>query len=154
MNRYLLKNITILDPSSEYNGKTTDVLIEHGKIKITSDSKDAEAIDFSGCHLAPGFCDLYVHIGDPGFEYREDIGSVAEAALSGGFTTICSMADNHPITQTKAQVEYILNKAKHTAITILPVGAVTENFDGKTPTEMLDMHHAGAVAFFRYSTQH
>ncbi|MBK9330306.1 MAG: dihydroorotase [Sphingobacteriales bacterium] len=147
MNRYLLKNITILDPSSEYNGKTTDVLIEHGKIKITADSKDAEAIDFSGCHLAPGFCDLYVHIGDPGFEYREDIGSVAEAALSGGFTTICAMADNHPITQTKAQVEYILNKAKHTAITILPVGAVTENFDGKTPTEMLDMHHAGAVAF-------
>lgn len=147
MNRHLLKNITILDPSSPQNGKKTDVLIEQGKINFSSDATDAEAIDFSGCYLAPGFCDLYVHIGDPGFEYREDIESVANAALSGGFTTLCATSDNHPITQTKAQVEYILNKAKNTPVRILPVGAVTENFDGKTPTEMLDMHHAGAVAF-------
>ncbi|MFN8239016.1 MAG: dihydroorotase [Chitinophagales bacterium] len=147
MNRYLLKNITILDPSSAENGKKTDVLIENGTIHLSSDTKDAEVIDFSGCHLAPGFCDLYVQIGDPGFEYREDIESVANAALAGGFTTICATADNHPITQTKAQVEYILNKAKNTPVSILPVGAITENFDGKTPTEMLDMHHAGAVAF-------
>ncbi len=147
MNRHLLKNITILDPSSPQNGTKTDVLIEQGKINFSSDATDAEAIDFSGCYLAPGFCDLYVHIGDPGFEYREDIESVANAALSGGFTTLCATSDNHPITQTKAQVEYILNKAKNTPVRILPVGAVTENFDGKTPTEMLDMHHAGAVAF-------
>lgn len=147
MNRHLLKNITILDPSSPQNGKKTDVLIEQGKINFSSDATDAEAIDFSGCYLAPGFCDLYVHIGDPGFEYREDIESVANAALSGGFTTLCATSDNHPITQTKAQVEYILNKAKNTPVRILPVGAVTENFDGKTPTEMLDMHHAGSVAF-------
>lgn len=150
MTSYLLKNITVLDKTSEHNGNKVNVLIENGKItKIGSAVEDValEIIDFSASYLAPGFCDLYVNINDPGFEYREDITSVANAAIAGGFTTICSTANNHPITQTKAQVEYILNNAKNTPITILPIGAVTENFDGKTPTEMLDMHYAGAIAF-------
>ncbi|MBK9793139.1 MAG: dihydroorotase [Sphingobacteriales bacterium] len=150
MTSYLLKNITVLDMASVHNGKKVNVLIENGKItKIGEAIEDAavETIDFSGSYLAHGFCDLYVNINDPGFEYREDITSVANAAIAGGFTTICATADNHPITQTKAQVEYILNNAKNTPITILPIGAVTENFDGKTPTEMLDMHYAGAIAF-------
>ncbi len=150
MNPYLLKNITVLDPASADNGKKTDILIEQGQWNSSPDisgKADLVTIDCDGQYLAPGFCDLYVHTGDPGFEYREDIGSVAQAALAGGFTTICVTADNHPVTQTKAQVEYIINKAKNTDITIWPLGAVTENFDGKTPTEMLDMHHAGAIAF-------
>ena len=150
MTSYLLKNITVLDKTSEHNGNKVNVLIENGKIaKIGAAVEDAalEIIDFSGSCLAPGFCDLYVNINDPGFEYREDITSIANAAIAGGFTTICATADNHPITQTKAQAEYILNNAKNTPITILPIGAVTENFDGKTPTEMLDMHYAGAIAF-------
>ena len=150
MTSYLLKNITVLDKTSEHNGKKVNILIENGKIaKIGAAVEDAalEILDFSGSCLAPGFCDLYVNINDPGFEYREDITTVANAAIAGGFTTICATANNHPITQTKAQVEYILNNAKNTPITILPIGAVTENFDGKTPTEMLDMYYAGAIAF-------
>lgn len=150
MTSYLLKNITVLDKTSEHNGKKVNVLIENGKIaKIGTavENAAAEMIDFSGSYLSSGFCDLYVNINDPGFEYREDITSVANAAIAGGFTTICATADNHPITQTKAQVEYILNNAKNTPVSILPIGAVTENFDGKTPTEMLDMHYAGAIAF-------
>ncbi len=150
MTSYLLKNITVLDKNSELHGKIADVLIENGKpIKIAAmqQSADAEVIDYTGSYLAPSFCDVYVHIGDPGFEYREDIHSVADAALAGGFTSICATADNHPATQTKAQVEYIINKAKKTPVDIFPIGAVTESFDGKTPTEMQDMHQAGAIAF-------
>ncbi len=150
MTNYLIKNITVLDAASGYNGKKVNVLIKDGKAQFNpsdNDLKDATELDFSGAYLTQGFCDLYVNICDPGFEYREDITSVANAAIAGGFTTICATANNHPVTQTKAQVEYILNNAKNTGVTILPIGAVTENFDGKTPTEMLDMHAAGAIAF-------
>lgn len=150
MTNYLIKNITVLDNTSEFYGKKVHLLLENGKVtKMAADLQvaEVESLDYDGCFLAPGFCDLYVNIGDPGFEYREDIESVANAALAGGFTTICATADNHPITQTKAQVEYILHKAENTPVHILPIGAVTENFDGKTPTEMLDMHASGAVAF-------
>lgn len=149
--KYLIKNSTLLNPDSELmNGQKIDWLIEDGIMtSVTENSSlaDAEIFDAANCFLAAGFCDLSVNINDPGFEYREDIESVSKAAIAGGFTTICAVANNHPITQTKAQVEYILNNAKNTAITILPIGAVTENFDGKTPTEMYDMHHAGAIAF-------
>lgn len=153
MTNYLIKNITVLDNSSEYNGKTTSILIKDGKLYFNPSEDHLSVpdtiteIDFSGNYLALGFCDLYVNINDPGFEYREDIESVASAAIAGGFTTICATANNHPVTQSKAQVEYIINNAKKTAVHILPVGAITENFNGKTPTEMLDMHHAGAIAF-------
>lgn len=150
MTNCLIKNITVLDKNSEYNGKKINILIKDGQAQFNSsqiDLKDIEELDFSGSCITQGFCDLYVNINDPGFEYREDIESVANAAIAGGFTTICATANNHPITQSKAQVEYIINNAKNTAITILPVGAITENFDGKTPTEMLDMHQAGAIAF-------
>lgn len=150
MTNCLIKNITVLDKNSEYNGKKINILIKDGKAQFNSsqiDLKDIEELDFSGSYITQGFCDLYVNINDPGFEYREDIASVANAAIAGGFTTICATANNHPITQSKAQVEYIINNAKNTAITILPIGAITENFDGKTPTEMLDMHQAGAIAF-------
>ncbi|MFN8297254.1 MAG: dihydroorotase [Chitinophagales bacterium] len=150
MTNCLIKNITVLDKNSEYNGKKINILIKDGKAQFNSsqiDLKDIEELDFSGFYITQGFCDLYVNINDPGFEYREDIESVANAAIAGGFTTICATANNHPITQSKAQVEYIINNSKNTSINILPIGAVTENFDGKTPTEMLDMHQAGAIAF-------
>lgn len=147
---YLLKNTTILDSTSSYHQQKVDVWLKDGKIEKIDTSiqaEGAEIIDFLGCYLTPGFCDIYVNANDPGFEYRDDIDTIAQSALAGGFTTICATANNHPITQSKAQVEYIVNKAKHTAVHILPIGAITENFDGKSPSEMHDMHTAGAVAF-------
>jgi dihydroorotase len=151
--RLLLQNIHLIDPGSAHNGTKTDVLLtEHGIEKIEKagalkPEAGIEILDYEGSYASRGFCDLCVNTGDPGFEYREDLYSVAEAAAAGGYTVICAAASNNPVTQTKSQVEYILHKSKSTAVNILPVGAITENFDGKTPTEMYDMHHAGAVAF-------
>lgn len=150
MTNCLLKNITILDKTSNYFGEKVDILLENNiisKIEKSIVNDNIDNYDFQDCFFAPAFCDINVTVGDPGFEYREDINSVANAALAGGFTTICVTANNQPVTQTKTQIEYIINQAKHTPVTILPIGAITENFDGKSPTEMLDMHYAGAVAF-------
>lgn len=153
MMKHLLKHIQVLPENSPYHGKKVDILLNGGRIEQISEkplnlaAQDGVTHDLDGCYVANGFCDLYVNTGDPGFEYREDIHSVADAAVAGGYTLLCATADNQPVTQTKSQVEYILNKAASTPVHILPLGAVTENFDGKTPTEMYDMHHAGAVAF-------
>ena len=128
MTNYLIKNTTVLDPTSKWHGKKVSVLIANGifsiEEKIQQIPANTEELDYNGTYVSPGFCDLYVNINDPGFEYREDINSVANAAIAGGFTTICATADNHPMTQTKAQVEYILNNSKNTAVTILPIGAL------------------------------
>lgn len=148
--KIVLQHVTILDPASPFNGKQKDILIDGGHIRKIGDkviARDAEKFSGKGLTVSPGFCDLYVQAGDPGYEHREDIRSVSAAAAKGGFTTICTLADNLPVTQNKSQVEYILQQARKTPVNLLPIGAVTENFDGKTPTEMYDMHHAGAIAF-------
>src|SRR3954471_19501424 len=118
--KYLLKNLQVIDAASPYHEKKVNILLNDSSIeKISTDNLklskgEGEELDFTGAFVTSGFCDLYVNIGDPGFEYREDITSVANAAIAGGFTVICATADNHPVTQTKSQVEYILNKAANT----------------------------------------
>ncbi|QQR98885.1 MAG: dihydroorotase [Sphingobacteriales bacterium] len=145
----LIKNVTILDANSKYHQQVVDVLVENGSIKEIKKNIDAsvDTYDYAGHILSVGFCDLVTQIADPGFEHRDTISTIAKSAIAGGFTAICAMPNNLPITQNKAAIQYIKSNAQNTAIEIYPIAALTQNFDGKTPTEMLDLHHAGAIAF-------
>ncbi|AKU80017.1 dihydroorotase [Spiroplasma turonicum] len=78
-----------------------DILI-NGK-KIIKIAKGIESLDYytlidaSNFFLTPGLIDVHVHTREPGYEYKEDISSVSKAALKGGVTTICSMANLSPV---------------------------------------------------------
>ena len=48
----------------------------------------SEVLDAKGMLIAPGLADTHVHFRDPGFTYKEDILSGAEAAKKGGYTQI------------------------------------------------------------------
>ena len=147
--KYRLLQAQVIDPASPWNGKTLDLDIENGKWSIAKDSisPDTQVFDLKGKVIMPGFCELYAYTGDPGHEYREDIISVTKAAAAGGFTAICAIPDAEPVTQHKTQVEYVLRKGSKTPAQVWPLGAITEGLQGKNPTEMYDMHYAGAVAF-------
>ena len=89
--KILLKNGTIIDPSSGIGG-IQDVLIENGLIKaldLNINSNDSEVIDCSGHFVCPGFIDLHVHLREPGDEHKETVITGTKAAVGGGFTTIC-----------------------------------------------------------------
>lgn len=90
--------------------------------------------------MAARFC-------DPGYEYKEDLVSGAAAAAAGGFTGVLVMPDTFPPVQTKADVEYILNKSKNLPVEIHVAGALTQSLEGKDLAELYDMKQAGAVAF-------
>lgn len=146
--RYRLNNVEIIDPTSDWNRKIKDILIVNGIIQEATAINEAdEVIDARGWSLLPGLCETYAAIGDPGFELREDIESVSRAAAKGGVTAVCAIADNDPVSQHKTHIEYLLKNTKGNLIEVWPLGAITEGLKGKNPTEMLDMHHAGAVAF-------
>jgi len=146
----LLKHCKINDPRSTFHDTFQDILIQEGRIhSIGTDikSKDVQVIEHRGLEVYPGWLDLGVHTNDPGFEHREDIPSVAAAAAAGGYTGIVSLPNTQPVVQSKADIKYAQGYAGLQVVDFYPAGALTHNCKGEEITEMLDMYHAGAVAF-------
>ncbi len=147
----LIKGITIADPNSKFNGKTCDVSVENGIITAIASKlenlESAEVYNGKGAILSPGFFDLNCVFGDPGLETKEDISTGTAAAAAGGFTGIAIMPNTKPVVHSKGEVEYILNRAKGNLVDVKPIGAISQNLEGKELAEMFDMKQAGAVAF-------
>ncbi|MEZ5014064.1 MAG: dihydroorotase [Chitinophagales bacterium] len=147
----ILQGVLIIDPTSPFHNTKKDISIRDGKIDEIadhiSDAKDAELFAVAGACVSPGWCDMLAAFFDPGHEEKETIESGIDAALAGGFTTVCLMPMADPAIHRKTDIEYILNKAKHKPVRILPYGSVTMNREGVDLTEMYDMREAGAVAF-------
>jgi dihydroorotase len=148
----LLKKVTIVTANPDLNGQTLDVYInEKGIIetigKDISAPKNTTVFEREGTHVSIGWVDVGTQTGDPGFEHREDLNSVTKAAMAGGFTTICPFPNTNPTIQSKSEVLYIKNKTQDYLVDFQPIGALSEEIKGKNIAEMLDMHHAGAIAF-------
>lgn len=147
----LLKGVTIADPNSPFHEKNCDVRVVQGKIASIQDKlspqKGEEVIDGNGAVLSSGFFDLNCLTGDPGFEAKEDLDSVAAAAQAGGFTGLTLMPQTKPVVHSKAQVAYLVNKAAGYLVDIHPIGAISQDLEGKELAELYDMKLAGAVAF-------
>ena len=148
--KLLLKQVIITDKNSPYNGQQKDILIEGGKIvSIEEDlsSEEAQNISYDNLFVSPGWVDIFAHFCDPGYEHRETVETGALAAAAGGYTTVFTLPNTNPVVCTKSQVEYIIQKCRDLPVTILPLGAITKNADGKELAEMYDMLNSGAVAF-------
>lgn len=148
--KILLRKVSILDKSSPFHHSVKDILIENSIIKTISDNihdTDAKEISDKNLCASSGWVDIFTSIGDPGYEFKETIQSATAAAAQGGYTTIFCLPNTQPAIQSKSQVEYILSKGKNTPVSVLPLGCITRNVEGKDLAEMYDMHHAGAVAF-------
>lgn len=157
--KYLLRNVTIVDPNSAHNarpdgtvgrGKQTDVIIEDNVITRISDALRADGakeISSEGLHIAPAFVDLHAHVCDPGMEQKETLESVAACAKAGGYSAILAMPDTHPVIDNKAQVEYIRKRSQGLPVEILPAGTLSAGLEGKDMAELFDMFSAGAKVF-------
>ncbi len=155
----LIRNVRIVDTNSPHNGQTLDIFIENGMLKtIQADLQieNVEVLDANGACVSPGWMDVGVQACDPGYEHREDLKSVANAAAAGGFTAIAVQPNTNPVLHSKSEILYIKNNTQHSIVDFHPIGAISENCEGKDITEMLDMYAAGAVAFSdgRKSLQH
>ena len=129
----LIKNARIVDAAHDFHG---DVYIENGKIKEISDEiakGNVEVIDAEGKTLMPAFIDTHTHFRDPGLTYKEDIETGSKAAVRGGYTGVCLMANTKPIVSDKETLEYIRNRGKEVGLVDLhQCVSVTKDFDGVT----------------------
>ncbi len=146
----LLRQVAIVDPYSPHHGTTADIYLEEGRIKAIGAGLSpvgAEAMNGHGAWCSPGWLDFGVQSGDPGHEYREDLVSLSEAALAGGYTALICDPNTEPAIHSKSEVAYLLRRSRELPVDIYPIGAVSTDCRGKDITEMIDMHAAGAVAF-------
>ncbi len=97
--------------------------------------------------VSAGWMDLHAYVGEPGYEYKEDIQSIAAAASKGGFTEVLCLPNTYPVIQTKGAVNYLKNHSANLPVTLHPIAAATVDTEGKDLTEMIDLYQAGAVAF-------
>ena len=131
-------------------GSYHDILIENDRIiKVESNISappEVKVIDASAFVVAPGLVDIHVHFREPGFEYKEDIQTGAEAAAAGGVTTCCFMPNTSPVIDDPEKLNYVIQKAKKAAVTVLPIAAVTIGQKGEELTDFAVLKKAGAVA--------
>jgi len=145
----LLKSAEIIDSNSDFNNQKKNILLEDGIIKRITD-KDIKAdkvIESPNLKVSTGWFDMRTLVGDPGFEHKEDIASICAAAAAGGFTEIACLPNTKPVIQHKDMVHYIKNSSANHLVQIYPIAAVTKEAKGEDLTDMIDLHHAGAVAF-------
>ena len=129
----LVKNARIVDSAHDFHG---DVYIENGKIKEVSTEivkENVEKIDAEGRTLMPSFIDTHTHFRDPGLTYKEDIETGSKAAVRGGYTGVCLMANTKPVVSDKKTLEYVRNRGKEVGLVDLhQCVSVTKDFDGVT----------------------
>ena len=126
----------------------TEVIAELADGSTDPDTGSAEVIDAEGKLLSAGFIDMHVHLGDPGFEYKEDIATGTRSAAKGGFTTIACMPNTRPVTDTPETIKYILDKnEKEGIVKVLPYAAITKNELGRELTDFAALKEAGAIGF-------
>jgi dihydroorotase len=148
--RVLIKQATIVNSTSPFNGLAKDIYIKDGVISAIADSITEKAdttIEGKNLSVSIGWIDIFSHFCDPGYEHRETLETGAKAAAAGGFTEVMVIPNTNPVVHSKSQIEYIIQKSKDLSITIHPIGAITKNAEGKELAEMYDMHQSGARAF-------
>jgi dihydroorotase len=151
MAKVLIKKATLVNQESKYNGKVVDILVINDRIEEIKSSitppVGIRVITGEDLYVSSSWIDIGAYVGEPGHEYREDFESLVKAARVGGYGTIATLPTTSPSVQTKASVQYILNKAKELKFNLIPLASLSENNEGKEITEMLDLHYAGAAAF-------
>lgn len=150
MSAILLRKVTILAPGSAHHSQTLDILVRDGVIDKISKDLAAPGIDVwesPGACVSPGWMDVGIQSGEPGFEDREDLQSATRAAIAGGFTAVAPFPNTHPVIHSKTEIQYILRQTRGNGVDFFPIGALSQGCEGKDITEMYDMRQAGAIAF-------
>ena len=90
--------------------------------------------------ILPGFCDVHVHLREPGFSYKETIKSGTEASARGGFTAVLSMPNLKPAPDSVEHLREQLDIIERDAvIKVIPYGTITVGEAGETLSDMAGM---------------
>lgn len=144
----LLQQVRVLDPQAGTDS-VGDVLIEGEVLQAIAPHidppADAEVIQAKGLVLGPGLIDLYSQSGEPGFEERETLDSLTQAALAGGFTRLSLLPNLVPVIDRPAALMALRERAGSVPLNCW--GALTLGTQGTQMSELMELAEAGIVGF-------
>ncbi len=95
----------------------------------------------------PGFCDVHVHLREPGFSYKETILTGSQAAAAGGYTAVCAMPNLKPVPDSREHLQEQLQLIEDQAVIhVYPYGAITVGQQGEELAD-LDGMAPDVIAF-------
>jgi dihydroorotase len=150
----LVNNARLLDPARNADGPGS-LLVVDGRVAAVGSqagadprAAGAEVLDAAGRLLCPGLIDLHVHFREPGQTGKETIETGSRAAVAGGFSSVCAMANTKPVNDTVANTEMVLARARKAGLCrYFPLGTVTKGAAGEELTDYGTLKAAGCVAF-------
>jgi dihydroorotase len=131
-----VSSYTILGPRLP-DGSITDLHVSDGRF-VADPPAGAHRIDADGLLVLPGLVDPHAHLREPGGEACETLATGALAAARGGYTAVLAMPNTTPVTDTRAQVDWLTRRAimSGARTQVVPVGAVTV---GRAGQELADL---------------
>lgn len=149
MSRLVIRNGTVLDQGGE---RRADVLVADGRIVEVGPDLDVSAeddvLDATGCHVAPGFVDLHVHLREPGREEAETIETGSRAGALGGFTALVAMPNTEPAQDSLATIEFVRAQGRRAALCdVVPAGCITLGRAGEHLAPLGELAAAGVRMF-------
>ncbi len=101
---------------------------------------------FNNCYIFPAFCDVHVHLREPGFFYKETIASGTRACAAGGYSDVFSMPNLNPVPDCKASLDKQLDIIKSDAvINVHPYASITVGQKGEQLSPFDEL--SDAIAF-------
>lgn len=146
-----IKNGRVIDPKNHIDA-VLDVYIAAGKVVSLGICPEGfvanHVIDATHCLVCPGLTDLSARLREPGDEYKARLVSELQAAVAGGVTSLACPPDTDPVLDEPGLVEMLKHRAKQQGLAhVYPLGAVTRQLEGKSLSEMNELHAAGCVGF-------
>ena len=103
--------------------------------------------NFNNLFVFPAFCDVHVHLREPGFSYKETIKSGTQACARGGYTDVCPMPNLNPVPDSKENLQVQLDLIKNDAvINVHPYASITVGQKGEHLSDFESLKHAFAFS--------
>ncbi|MBQ7703078.1 MAG: amidohydrolase family protein [Firmicutes bacterium] len=104
--------------------------------ELPSELLCTEEEDMGGLTVMPALVDTHVHLRDPGQTQKESMETGMRAALRGGTTTVCAMANTSPVLETPELVLANLEKAGELNLcTLVQAAAAGIGLNDEVPTD-------------------
>lgn len=149
--RVLFEGVRLVDARKDFTGA---LLVEDGRIAGISESPDGGSLKSAlgaedriercdGLCLMPAFTDLHFHMRYPGQPEKETMETGERAAVRGGYTTLCTMANTRPVCDSPEVFREIEREHARVGLCdLFQISAVTKKLEGR---EFVDLDAMGAL---------